>query len=478
MGLTLEQLQAMGAKPGVTPSTSSPAPTNQPAQSAPQPATSGSGITLEQLQSMGAKPGVTPQTPTQPTQSNQPDDSWTGEIAGRYNDAKTALSDAASGKINPLSGSLQLLGSVGGAVTDTVGKALENAPLGIGTAVKGLEGLVGQGVSKLASTDTGKSVIGAGQSFAQNHPELSGDIGAIGNIVGGVTAVTGAGALKSAVGKTIAKVAGKDALASVISDVTPSLKTAAQVGEAKAGGLTKTGLLGRIVPTVSKDATDVAKVVNEHIPEFQKLKTFTDKLNVTRETISNLADDLKKKVIDSGKNVIYPFKQLASEISRAEEPISLKGTPFEKQIAPLKKAAVALAQKSGGNISGLLDARKAFDDLVVKTYPKLYTADHHAMRGAVTAVRNVMNKMIDENLPKGVGFRDSLSDQSKLYRAVDALAPKAVDEIGSTRFSRLADNHPIVTKGIRAAKNVAIIGSGLEGAHGLYSHFFGSDNNQ
>ena len=140
-----------------------------------------------------------------PTTPQTEDTGLGSELMKRGSDASSAVQNTFTGKINPLSGLLQVGGAVAGGINDVAQKGLELIP-----GVKSIEGLIGKGVSKLASTGTGKKVLGAVNNFTTAHPELSSDIGAVGNIAGAAGLVTGAGAIKDLAGEGIAKVLGRD----------------------------------------------------------------------------------------------------------------------------------------------------------------------------------------------------------------------------------------------------------------------------
>lgn len=385
-----------------------------------------------------------------------PDTSLGGELHGRLEDASQALGNAASGQINPVSGILQTVGAGAGAIGDTV-----NAGLGLIPGVKQAEGLLGKGVAAAANTGVGKSLVKEGTDFAQAHPELTADAGAVGNIAGVLPMFGAAGVAKDAIGGAVGRALGKDALDATIDAVSPELKGKAAVGAAKQG-LIKKGLSGTITPATTNGTREIAQTVAQNVPNFDKLGTFSEKLNAVKAANSQLAENLKNEVVQSGQDRIYPFKELQSAMNATEEPISLKGTPFEKQIGPIKQAALQIAKKNGGTISSLFDARKEFDDLVSRTYPNLYESANAPMKTAITSIRNTMNDFIEKHLPEGSGFKDKLLEQSRLFRAIDNLAPKVVSakEIGSTYASRFVGRHPLVSGILKTAAKGAAEGAG------------------
>lgn len=385
------------------------------------------------------------------------DGSLGGKLHGRLEDASQALGKAAGGQINPLSGILQTAGAGAGAITDTVGAGLELIP-----GVKQAEGLIGKGATAVANTGIGKSLVKEGTDFAQAHPELTADAGAIGNIVGVLPVGKVAGIVKDAAGSAIGKTLGKTALDDTIEAVSPNLKGKAAVNAAKQG-LIKKPFSGEIVPKTTDEVRTVAQTVAETVPGFDKLGTFSEKLNAVKDINTKLAEKLKNEVIQSGQDRIYSFKELNARLREIEKPIAIKADPvLERQFDLARDAAIKIAQEQGGTVSSLFDARKVFDELVSKQFPNLYERENAPMRDAITSIRNGMNDFIEQSLPEGSGFREKLLQQSRLFRAIDNLAPKAVKEIGTNTMGRIAGRHPLIS-GLLKGSAKAAAGGGIAG---------------
>ncbi len=390
-----------------------------------------------------------------------------GQLGERANNIGDIRQRFHAGQLNPASGTLQIAGQLAGGINDVVGaglglanKGLRQIP-GVGAIEDAAMGTIGKGVSSAAESPIGQSVINKGKELAAAHPEAAANIGAAGNVLGAATLFTGAGAAKDALGSVL----GKDVITSIASDIAPNLTKKVAENAISEGGTTKTLIRGLIKPTIDKSALKDAEVVAAKVPDFAKLSTFSDKVNATRKAVFDEADALKKDVIASGKDQKYSVKGLTSRINAAEEPISLKGTPFDKQIKPIKAAAIRIAQKNGDTISSLFDSRKEFDQLVQKTYPHLYDRENAPMRSAIKTIRDAMNEHIEMNLPKGTNFRSRLLEQSKLFNAIDNMAPKAVDELGTTRLQRFAGRHPVSSGLIK--KGGAVVGSGVLAGLGI-----------
>lgn len=258
------------------------------------------------------------------------------------------------------------------------------------------------------------------------------------------TVISAAGLLPKALAeRSAAKTAAK-----VAEDVSPKLTTQKTAEALASGGAKKTPILGKIKLIPSDYIKGVADTVQKYVPKFSSMKTYADKLNAVRAAVNTEAEKLKSDVIQHGADRIYSFKELGAKMNAVEKPIAIKSdTVLARQFDLAKKAALQIAQKAGGKISNLLDARKEFDGLVQKEFPHLWDKENAPMRAAITGMRNTMNDFIAHNLPE-VGFRDSLSTQSKMLHAVDNLSEKAAGEVGTTRVGRalnLVKEHPVVT---------------------------------
>ncbi len=366
------------------------------------------------------------------------------------------------GKAKPLGAS----GNAGQDLKDAIGTGLEGGALvaGGGGGASVLENIGAKSLGKLALSGAatgaatgGLASLGQGlqdpnasvKDIAENTALGTGIGGVTGGLLAPIAGIAGKGV------KGLSKVLGKSELNKIASDITPELTGKNAAKAIAKGGTTKSLVRGVIKPVISDNAVKDAEVIAKNVPGFSKFKTFSDKVNATRDAVYSMADQLKNDVAQSGKDRIYSFKELASKIMNSEEPISLKGTAFEKQITPLKDAVVKMAQKNGGNISSLFDTTKEFDQLVNKTWPNIWDRENAPMRNAVKSVRDTINNYIDENLPEGTDFLLRRRDQSKLFSAIDNMAPRAADEIGTTRLQRFGGRHPITSGLIKNAKRAA-----------------------
>lgn len=253
----------------------------------------------------------------------QPDTSLGGELAGRANQAGTALQETISGKINPISGVLQTVGAGAGAVGDIVNKGLELIP-----GVKAIEGAIGAGIGSLAQTDGGKSIIKSMQDFGKAHPELAKDLGAGFNIITAIPILRGLG-VGAKLGMDAASVALKN----------QAEKTFADEASQVIGKTARGSEFLRVNPTVAKDMVD-----ERLIPDIKGTNyDITEALNTSKNTVR----DLNKEVQIALDNTKY------SSVAENPKPI-------------LDNVLKGYTDRNGNMIEGFANSRFT-PDTVVKT---------------------------------------------------------------------------------------------------------------
>lgn len=254
----------------------------------------------------------------------------------------------------------------------------------------------------------------------------------------------------------------------ILEAISPKMTARETAAAIASRGGKKTGLLRTITANVDPELQKIAKTVQEHVPNFNPSGTATENVNAVHNRVYQMADELKQRIAQDGRDIIFPYKELAAKMSAVEKPIAIKSDKvLANQFELAKQSALKIVKNSGGKISNLLDARKEFDQLVSKQFPTLYDRANAPMRSAITGIRNAMNDFIEDKMPD-VGYKESLKAQSQLLRAVDNLSEKAAEEVGTTGLNRLADKHPLITGVLKTAKKVAtgaaITGLGFEGA--------------
>lgn len=380
--------------------------------------------------------------------------------------ASNAASDTLSGNINPLSGLIQAGGALAGGVESGINDAATSIPV-VGGLLKGAENLAGKGVQALANTGPGKAVIGFFSSEAAKHPELAGDLGGAANIAGLIPVASGLGAVKDLAGGAIdAALSGsKDA---VYEAVSPKMSAAETATATAKRGTTKNGLLGKIKVNDDPYVKDMAQTVKANVPGFNP-SDLSGSINKTRAASQAMGDSIRADLQTQGAGMVYSPNELKGVLNSVEEPVSLKGTAFEKQAAPLKKAILKLASDKGYEVPDLLDVRQEFDNLVSKHYPNLYDRENSPIRTLITGYRNALTDFTEDRVPTS-DLKNRLRTQSKLIQATENMSEKAAakgGDIGTTNIGRLANRHPIVSGLINRIGRGVTQGVGIGEGEGL-----------
>lgn len=378
------------------------------------------------------------------------------------NRLSSAIGDTASGKINPLSGLIQGAGAVAGGIGDLTKNVLEHTPV-VGTAYKGIEGLIGQGVGALAQTNAGKGLISNYQGFAQAHPELAADIGSGVDIASAIPLLKGIGVaksvatsgIKSALEGSAEKVAAK-ALGSEVPKLT----------EVKAG--LKKGLItaGKNGPVLGPDAAkqlSTKYVADEMKSGALKKSASPTQIAVHAETAAdteaqNLESQLSKAEI---QHVVQPeeLQQLA------EKTVKRAGTSATSGENPAQTLLKVFSENlpKGRDILpvDILKARRAVGAFIRENRGDWTT------RGVLTGFKSARNAFWDESrdllksIAPDVPVESSLEKQAALYRVSDYIAPKVKEEITNAAKSTFMTRHPIIRGLVRAGGKAAIEGTGV-----------------
>lgn len=407
-----------------------------------------------------AVPGYAPPVQASPPEINSvnpPTNAGSGQNFGertaeQYQQAGNKIVQSVTQGADRLNAAHGLFGKVGALLETGLGTA-SGAVQGLAAPLTATLGELADktGIHPLQALSQGP--IGqAVSSVAQAHPRLAQDIGDALNVGG---AVLGAEAIPKVNAGSLGdlfKQTGKGSTSGIEETVSPKMTPKVATEAFGRGQGTKSGILGRISIQPSPATIRIADAIREHVPDFNPRATLVENIATTKQAVSNLAQDLEQKVVESGQNRIYPFRELEAQMNAADEPISLKGTPFEKQVGPIKAAALQIAKQEGGTIADLFNARKAFDELVDRTYPNLYTQENAPMRAAIKSIRDAMTNFTEAHLPADVGLRASYRAQSNLIRAIENMAEKAASgpekELGGNAIQRFRSNHPLVSKGI------------------------------
>lgn len=261
-------------------------------------------------------------------------------------------------------------------------------------------------------------------------------------------------AAKTAITGTPEEIAAKQT-AKIVDMVSPKL-TAKESAQALATrGGTKTGILGTIKANIDPAVQRIADTVSQFVPDFNPKASLVENINATKGAIGTIAQDLKSKVIASGKDAIYSFKELGSTLKNVEKPTMIAADQTLNRAYDLVvNKAMDIARSTGGKVSDLLPMRQELDSFIEKQFPNLYSSETLTpMRQAVKGIRNAITDFTINHLPSDVGMRESYMQQTHLFDAVENMSEKAASgatkEVGTNAIQRAAAAHPTATKVIK-----------------------------
>lgn len=345
------------------------------------------------------------------------------------------------------------------------GKQIAGDVLQLGTTIAGagtLPGVakgvttaqtVGQGIAQGAKAGamTGAGFGGTtGVSQGLQEDKTAGEIvkQGLGGAVGG--AVTGGilGGVVGGVSGGIKNYQTKKANQDFIDEmITPEVEKgkiglqALKTGKVKEG----TGVFG------SRDYKEALPQFNEikksvaSVPGISSKNTNLQNLNAIHGEIGNTADKLVTSI--KGKGFFSPneFNSYMSNVKKSlgENP-SIVGDA-QKTADKILDKFNSLVKKNGYTPEGLLNARKQLDQWMGSQKGNIFNPNtENAMSIALRAIRQGGNNFLESRV-QDVAVRDMLSHQSKLYQAIDLIAPKAQKE-GATLASRVIGairSHPV-----------------------------------
>lgn len=242
------------------------------------------------------------------------------------------------------------------------------------------------------------------------------------------------------------------------------LTTSAQT-TGKSGTLTQAIKQGRVEEggvvagrTIAPDAHQLAiEDTIKDIPGVAKGKTLLENSNAIHDEIGNTAQDLRTQLADRDIQPIVTQEKwneyLDGVKADIEENPLITGDAQTTADKILKKFQSLLPADKDITATDVLDARQGLDRWI-KNLGKSAAFDpktENAVSIALRATRQGANELIADAAPD-VAVADLLRRQSLLFDAIDAIAPKAAKEAGSTLGRILAGvevlrKHPVAAIG-------------------------------
>lgn len=245
--------------------------------------------------------------------------------------------------------------------------------------------------------------------------------------------------------KKIAKKIGGTTAKDTLKVITPQLSKKETSAALAAGKGSITPILRKTVIAPSQRLKDVATAVQGLV---KKGASATKNISSVKSALTDEATKLEKAV--DGIKQPVSLKGATTFIDAIKKPIEIEADATQARKFDITKNALSKIitenLEKNPNVASLLKSRKEFDSLVDKEFPTLYDKTNSAFRSAVKAMRDGLNDAIEANLPDGFGYKESLKKQSLYYDAIDNIAEKSSEEVGTNKIGRIGNaikKHPV-----------------------------------
>lgn len=242
--------------------------------------------------------------------------------------------------------------------------------------------------------------------------------------------------------------------------VRPELNKSQRVSALKAGQGEAKGVL-KTIDINNPNDLDVAEAVKGVV---SSKKPVTENIKTVKDAIKEEALKLRTKLAEN--NAIFNQSQIQSRLSTHTPTISLKSdTVLNNAYDITKQRLMEIINKNPKNLTGLLDSRIEFDNMVEHELGDIYKNPNSTpLKKAITDLRGIVNNYIAEKAPN-MGVLESLNKQSLMYRARDSMAEKGAKEVGSNTVKRFTVKYPTITK---LGKYGATLVAGGIGANAIF----------
>jgi hypothetical protein len=365
-----------------------------------------------------------------------------------------------------IGGALNVAKGLGRSALRTVGgvAGATFAPITEAPIVKPALEAVSTGISKIPGVET---IVQKATELAKKHPESAKDLEDIINIA----TIAGGSSLQKPMGATLEKtgvaleksglksadIAKKSFAKELIMPVeTKAVKLGQVKRTSEASGFFKKDIVNP-TQTETKMAEEISKISG-----ISEKNTYQKNYNLVKDYNVSQAEKLEN---DVAKNNFAISKEIT--ISKLDESAkSLSESPLitgdaETMANKLINGAKKFVESNEANGSGLLKARKEYDNWVLSQKPKAFDAKaENAFTIANRSIRDTINTVLDENAVN-LGVKESLRSQSTLYRAMENIAPKAAEEANTPiarAFQRMANAVGLKNKIVQQVAAIAGIG--------------------
>ncbi len=351
----------------------------------------------------------TPQPQSNPTsflgQAGQEFSQAGSDIGTSASKLGTGVSELTQGNVkqgaqDTFNGALQTVGAGAGLIGQLTNTALEHTPI-VGTALKGIENLIGAGVGSLAKTEAGQAVAKSVGEFSAAHPEISKDIGAGFNIVTAIPILKGLSVVKNVAMDATASALKNYAEKAATKDITEVMQKTARGSK-----------------YLERNPDVVKTLIDERaIPDIEGGRfTVSDAKSKLGQQISTIEDTKLTPLLESGNSPAIKSRMPFEDILKNAETFA---TNAQEDFAPIKKELDLVRKKFGDypTIAQLNEAKRTVSRKISEG------AFNNPDSSAMKVARSVLQDSVEKGA-RALGLGDVAAinqEMARLIKAQDAL---------------------------------------------------------
>lgn len=439
------------------------------------------GLTLEQLNKIGAKPKQIGGVPLQQLQKPEPtfSERIKEDLAKRRETFGAGVEAQSRQQQTTTETTLQAVGQGAGLLFDVAGEALKSVVDKIPDAIK--KPIVAKSVLNTPLGEAGIKAISQGMDIYKEwkvgNPRAARDLESVVNIGLLIPFGVGAKVAERGVAKPLIEKAlvesGEKALIKTQGEFIRELVRPIATVTTKKEFVTRTTEIGvgpfkRSVITPTSQERIAENFVSQ-IPKVKPANTFQRNYNFIKDANFTEAERLKTLLINNDfvftkKELLLKLRNTKSKL--AENPL-ITGDAKKAAGKLITKIQTMVAKKPAkGKGSELLQIRKDFDRWVGSQRGEAIfdPAKESAISISNREIRRTINDFLNVNA-KNVGVKDSLKKQSSLFNAMENIAPKAAQEADTAfirslqRVGNVLGTKSRIVQGIAAAVGIGGLGA-------------------
>jgi len=419
------------------------------------------GLTLEQLQKKGAvKKGEgvsleSLQTP-QPTEDRSFGERFSEDIQKRGATFSEGAERESLGQQTRGETVLQAVGQGSGLVFDFGGELLSSAIKLIPDFIKDPLKEKGKEILDTPIGQAGINAISKGvgvyEEWKSGNPRAAANLesavniglllpGAKGGQVAGEAGLKATGKVAGKVATSAEKRLSKQLVDEALDVIKPQLTKLEKQQALEAGrGTVSSKILPRKFEKVSLlPSKQELKIAEELKGVVKKSKNPIDNISAIDQEIGKLARLTETGLVNN--NTIFNKNHLKAFLNKTkEESRVVFGTDkaLQNSYDAVIDEMIKQSTKTKGNLGGLLEARKNFDNVINQKFPKLLSSPvgDVTKKNAVLDVRRAVNEFIESKLPEGNQFKELLKKQTLMYQGRKNIAKKTASLVDSSITKR------------------------------------------